>query len=140
MIKKRLAVVLTGILFAMSALVSPASATASVGASAQCELPGPHCVTGSGQSENAGTSTTGGYATAVCQGGSNGAFLMEVHCSVAGVGSTTSLPGPTGVAAVVTETDTIPRLQVCWTVTGYFLQPFGPVNEVTTSGCSIITL
>ena len=122
------------------AVAGPANAAASAGASVHCDPTGPSCVTGMGQSENAGTSVTGGYATAVCHGGSNGAILMEVRCSVAGWGSTTSLPGPTGAAVVVAPTDTFSRHPVCWTVTGYFLDPFGPVKLVTTSGCSIVTL
>jgi hypothetical protein len=133
------------VIVSMSLLVpvvaaSPANAAASVGASAHCELIGAHCVTGTGQAENAGTSTTGGYATAVCHGGSNGAILLEVTCSVGDGSSTTSLPGPTAAAAVITGTDTFLRQPVCWTVTGYFVQPLGGVNVVTTSGCSIISL
>lgn len=136
-----------GIILASASLLasvvsaSPANAAASVGASANCELTGPHCVTGSGQSENAGTSSTGGYAVAVCHGTSNGAVLMQVMCSVGeDRSSTTSLPGPAGAAYVVVPTDSLARLPVCWEVTGYFVQPFGGVNPVVTSGCSIITL
>ncbi|HYO61817.1 MAG TPA: hypothetical protein VEU29_07950 [Actinomycetota bacterium] len=129
-------------MFLVASLVAPsaASAAASVGASANCEVMGAQCVAGAGQSENAGTSTTGGYATAVCTGQSNGAMLIEVSCSVAGRSSTVSLPGPAGVAFVVAPTESFTRQPVCWTVTGYFLQPLGGVNEVTTSGCSIVSL
>lgn len=139
---KKLLPVLVSCAFVAGSLVSasPAAAVASAGASFDCDLGGAHCVTGTGQSENAGTSTTGGYATAVCHGGSNGAVLTQVECSVAGWGSTTSLPGPTGAAVVVAPVDTFSRQPVCWTVTGYFLRPLGAVEVVTTSGCSIVSI
>lgn len=139
--KKVVGVVLTAALVLGSLVAAmPANAAASAGASVSCELTGPHCVSGSGQSENAGSSTTGGFATAVCHGDSNGAVLMEVTCSVAGYSSTKSLPGPVGAAYVRAPATGFQRQQVCWTVTGYFPQVLGGVNEVTTSGCSIVTL
>jgi hypothetical protein len=137
---KRTKLVVCASLLVCLAGASPANAAASAGASVTCELTGANCVTGSGQSENAGTSSTGGFATAVCHGGSNGAILMEVTCSVGEDSSTTSLPGPTGAAVLVAPTDTLLRQPVCWTVEGYFPQPFGGVNVVVTSGCSIISL
>ena len=139
--KKAFGVLMVSVFLVGSAVsASPANAAASVGASANCELTGVNCVTGTGQSENAGSSSTGGFATAACLGGSNGAFLMEVTCSVGDQSSTTSLPGPTGAAVVVASTDTFLRQPVCWTVTGFFLQPLGGVNEVTTSGCSVVSI
>jgi hypothetical protein len=66
--------------------------------------------------------------------------LMEVTCSVGEYSSTTSLPGPAGVAVVVAPTDTFLRQPVCWNVVGYFLQPVGPVNAVSSSGCSVVSI
>ena len=120
--------------------MSPASAAAGGGASFRCDVGGAHCVEGSGQSENAGTSTTGGKAVALCQGNTSGAILTEVTCSVGGVSNTTTLPGPTGASEAIADTDTFTRLQVCWTVTGYFYNPFGPLDPLSTSGCSLIAL
>lgn len=138
--KTTIAAVATCVSLLSLAAAAPANAVGSAGASANCELTGANCVSGTGQSENAGTSSTGGYATAACHGGSNGAILIEVTCSVGGASSTTSLPGPTAVAVVVTPTDSFLRQPVCWSVEGYFVQPLGGVNVVTTSGCSIVSL
>lgn len=140
--KRSVAASVVASLFVAGSLVSaaPANAVASAGASADCELTGVHCVTGTGQSENAGTSSTGGYAAAACLGGSNGAILIQVTCSVGGWSSTTSLPGPTGAAVVLAPTDTLARQPVCWSVVGFFIQPLGGVNQVSTSGCSIVSL
>lgn len=138
--KKAWGIVVALSLLGSAVVASPANAAASAGASVDCEVTGVNCVTGAGQSENAGTSSTGGYAAAVCHGGSNGAILLEVTCSVGEDYSTTSLPGPAGAGVVLAPTDTFLRQPVCWTVTGYFLQPLGGVNEVTTEGCSIVSL
>jgi hypothetical protein len=119
---------------------TPVNAAGSVGASFNCDIGGAHCVEGTGQSENVGTSTTGGKAVAVCQGGSNGAIILEVSCSHAGHTSTMSYPGPSGAAYVVVDTESIRRMPVCWTVTGFFYNPFGPLEEVSTSGCAQIAL
>lgn len=122
------------------AAASPARAAASVGASANCDVTGAHCVTGGGQSENAGTSTTGGWAAAVCYGASNGAFLLEVECMIGDQTSASSLPGPVGAAVVLAPTDTFWRYPVCWSVTGYFVDPLGGVDVLSTQGCSIVSV
>lgn len=137
---KRSGVLLACCVLLVLSTTSPVNAAASAGASASCELTGPYCVTGAGQSENAGTSTTGGYATAVCHGGSNGAILMEVKCSIGESEATTALPGPAGAAVLVAPTETLLRQPVCWYVIGYFAKPLGGVEEVETSGCSVVSL
>jgi hypothetical protein len=119
---------------------APASAAGAVGASYRCDIGGARCVEGSGQSENAGTSQTGGKAVAVCVGSSSGAIILEVTCSHAGQSRTTSIPGPNGAAYVVADTDSIKRMPVCWSVTGYFYDPFGPLAPLTTSGCSQLSV
>lgn len=122
-----------------------ALAAASAGASQHCDDYG-HCVTGTAFSSNGGVSleksqdSTTGAAIAVCKGGANGAVLLEVTCSVGPQSQTMSFPGTVGAVPLATDTATLERVLVCWTVVGYFPNPTGEPYEVSTAGCALLAL
>jgi hypothetical protein len=119
----------------------PAFAVASAGVSQRCDDYG-HCVTGSAFSSNAGVSLDAsgvGAAVAACKGGSNGAVLMQITCSVGGDSETMSFPGSAGVVPLVTDTGTSERIRVCWSIVGYFPNVAGEPFEVPTQGCALLS-
>lgn len=119
---------------------APAHAAGSLGIGATCDpVHVEFCVTTQAAAVGAGTSVTGGEVAAVCKAETTGALLTSVTCSVEGRSSTTSLPGPYGVAAVVAPTDRIVGHEVCWSSTGFFTNPLGGVVVVTDTGCAIVT-
>ncbi|MFN2587692.1 MAG: hypothetical protein ABR613_06220 [Actinomycetota bacterium] len=118
---------------------SPANAVASAGFGTTCDETMTHCVTTEVAGVGAGTTVTQGYFTAVCKAQTTGALATSVTCSSEGASRTVSLPGPVGASAVVARTSKLTGHQVCWSSTGFFINPLGGVITVTDADCAIVT-
>lgn len=139
---RRLAVVcsvlaVTGLLFP----AAPANAAVSVGVGITCDPNNPEfCVTTEVAGAGGGTTVTGGQFAAACVAETTGALTTSVTCSTGGNSRTISLPGPYGASAVTAPTSSLTGHEVCWSSTGFFIDPLGGVVTVTDSGCAIITI
>lgn len=120
---------------------SPANAAVSIGIGVTCDEVHPEfCVTTQVAGAGAGTTVTGGQFAAVCEAETTGALVTSVTCETGGNSRTISLPGPYGASAVTAPTSSLTGHQICWSSTGFFVDPFGEVVSVTDSGCSIVDL
>lgn len=107
-----------------------------------CDPSGVHCVATEVAGAGAGTTATEpeGYFAAVCKAETTGALTTSVTCSAEGSSRTVSVPGPNGVSAVLAPTEKLTGHEICWSSTGFFIDPLGGVITVTDADCAIVTL
>lgn len=128
-------------LMGLSLPASPANAAAAVGLGVTCDPNHPgFCVTTQVEGAGAGTTKTGGQFVAVCKAETTGALVTSVTCSTGGNSRTISVPGSMGASAVTAPTSSLTGHQICWSATGFFIDPVsGEVVPVTDSGCAIVS-
>lgn len=129
-------------MFALALPASPAHAGVSAGASVTCDPSGVYCVATEVAGAGAGATVTSprGYFAGVCKAETTGALTTSVTCSAEGSSRTVSVPGPNGASAVLAPTEKLVGHQICWSSTGFFVDPLGGVVTVTDADCAIVTL